>query len=208
MNMRSFIGFVFVASTFVLNAQNEAKRVFRGAVQAGFTSAQVHGDGFAGFDKAGAMAGFVLQLPFKQKSSVQVELNYVMKGSFDPPNYNIGKNYFSKIRLDYVEMPIQYNYKPHKWIFSIGASAGFLTKNTQESYLFTEDLIKDVKPIEIATVFGVGYQASPRWNIVWRNSLSLLPISGQAVAIVPFWGIFGGAYNQYMGFQIIYFLHD
>lgn len=206
--MRTFLCSIYLLSTLVLSAQNEPKRVFRGGFQAGFTSAQVHGDGFAGFDKGGIMTGVVLQIPFKEKSSVQMELNYVMKGSFDPPNYNIGKNYFSKIRLDYVEMPIQYNYKPQKWIFSIGASVGILTKNTQESYLFTEDLIKEIKPLEIATVFGIGYQASPRWNIVWRNSLSLLPISGQAVAIVPFWGIFGGAYNQYMGFQILYFLND
>lgn len=196
--------FIFFLCTIIAHAQDQ-KSVFRGGLQGGFTSAQIHGDGVSGFDKAGWMSGFIVQMGLGKKSTLQMEINYVTKGSFDPPKFDLGKYNWMKIHLEYVEVPFQWNYHHKKWIFSLGASAGFLTKNVQQAQGILPPVIYPIYKYEVATIFGLGYQLSPQWNVIWRNSLSLLPIAGHTVFNTKFLGLFGGAYNQYMGFQVVYY---
>lgn len=202
--MRIFLFFIFI-SPWLTQAQEGTKALFSGGFQAGFTSSQIHGDGYSGFDKGGWTAGFLLRASKKESSSWQMELNYVTKGSFDPPNFNVGKIFWTKIQLDYVEIPFQYNYHPKKWIFSLGLAPGILIRQKQETTLFVGDVIRAIKPYELSTIFGISYRLSESWNVHWRNSISLIPISGNAIARPPFWGVYGGAYNQYMSFTLSYF---
>lgn len=179
--------------------------IFKGGAQIGFTSAQIQGDGFSGFDKSGFMAGVTLQAKTAEKSFLQAELNYVTKGSFDPPNYTIGKNTFIKISLHYVEVPIMYNYNHKKWLFYGGVSLGILTHNKQDALgPILPPILTPIKKTETATILGIGYIFNENWKVSWRNSLSLLPICNTAVFNQRFLGIFGGAYNQYLSLQLQY----
>ncbi len=183
---------------------------FRGGVHIGFTSSQIHGDGFSGFNKAGIIAGFLLEKKIHEKWLIQSELNYVMKGSFDPPNHIIGKNTYTKINLQYVEIPILFNYLYKNWRLGFGVSAGVLTKNHLDEFPISsieQIILNELKPYEIASVIGIGYQFNNQWIVNFKNSLSLLPVANEAIFNAQFLGLFGGTYNQYLSLQIQYLFH-
>ncbi len=181
---------------------------FKGGFQAGFTSSQIHGDGFAGFDKAGWTAGFFLENNLSKKSTFQVELNYITKGSFDPPNFQIGKNNWKRIHLGYVEMPLILKFNIKKIILDVGLSGGFLAHEKQSdanTVLEGRDIIiGPFKRYEISYLLGVEYHFNDQWGVSGRTGSSLLPVTNQVRFERIIWGFFGGSYSQYLNLSLRY----
>ena len=72
-----FIFFGFLISN--LQAQN-----FGGGIILGLSTSQVGGDDLAGFNKAGVLAGVFANKSISELLSLQMEMNYIQKGSNNP----------------------------------------------------------------------------------------------------------------------------
>ncbi len=100
---------------------------FTGGATLGLAAGQVAGDGYNGFNKAGIFAGGWVNYNFTTHSSLQMELTYFQKGSRHNPDYEKNPADFPYIlRVDYVELPLLYQYKTGRFIVEAGPSMGVL----------------------------------------------------------------------------------
>lgn len=191
-----------------LNSKAQQENRFKGGIVGGLTTAQIHGDGYAGFNKPGWTLGVFLENKLTDKSTFLIELDYVTKGSFDPPNHQIGKYNWRKIHLGYAEVPVMIKFKLKDFRINLGMAAGFLAREKQSdanSLLTGQDrIIGPFKRYEISYLFGAEYHFSDKWAVAWRNSLSLLPVTNQVHFERTILGFFGGSYNQYMALTLRY----
>lgn len=83
---------------------------FNGGLIAGGVISQVNGDGYGGFHQIGFTGGGFINLPFGQCSAVQMELKYSMFGSHSSANEIVSPQTHFKLRLNYIELPVMYQY--------------------------------------------------------------------------------------------------
>ena len=83
---------------------------FDGGVLAGGLISQVDGDNWEGYNKLGYMAGGFVQLELSKHSSLQLEMEYIQKGSRKPANADSGDYYSYLLRLHYLEIPLLYQF--------------------------------------------------------------------------------------------------
>lgn len=71
---------------------------------------QVDGDTWKGYHKVGYLAGAFVRLELSPRSSFQLEMEYIQKGS----RHNVDSaNYYDQsylLRLHYLELPLLYQY--------------------------------------------------------------------------------------------------
>ena len=83
---------------------------FNGGVLGGINATQVFGDSYSGPNKAGLYLGVFVNRYFSKRSSVQLELDYIQKGSRKNPDGSTGDYDTYLLRLNYIELPVLYKY--------------------------------------------------------------------------------------------------
>ncbi len=173
--MKRFI--IIVISCFLIADSFSQK--FHGGIQVGLPMSQVSGDQLGGFDKAGIFGGGFVSLHFFQKSSVQLEINYIQKGSRKNPNPDNGDYSKYLLRLHYIEVPLLYKYDLHKLIsLEIGAAVAFLAKSTEEDENGVSLEPRAFNKYEISLIGGgyVNFLKKLRLNVRYENTFPFLPI--------------------------------
>ena len=101
--MKKFVLLILVLLPFAGIAQR-----FNGGVLAGGLVSQVDGDNQAGYYKFGYLGGAFVSLKLSRRSSLQLEMEYIQKGSRlnADSNTNTGTTYVT--RLHYLEIPVLY----------------------------------------------------------------------------------------------------
>jgi len=104
---------------------------FGGGVLGGISTSQVMGDGIVGFNKVGAWAGLYTDFRFTPRSSLQIEMSFIQKGSARTANAKNGNIiYFHNQNM--VEMPIFYRwYGAKNLCFEIGTQVGFFLSTVE-----------------------------------------------------------------------------
>jgi len=90
---------------------------FYGGVRVGFTASQISGDDLSGFHKVGAAAGAFVNHTIvpSGRLKLQLELDFMMKGSHSySPKNDFADNFYS-LTLGYVEMPLLVVWTAGKW---------------------------------------------------------------------------------------------
>ena len=106
---------------------------FNGGIAAGVVGSQVAGDTYSGFDKAGIYAGGWVNLPVKERSSWQMELDYIQKGSRRNPDPKSPDPTYYIMRLGYTELTFLYQFKLHSGLILEGGPAfSFLLHHFEE----------------------------------------------------------------------------
>ncbi len=164
--------------TFLIVGSSSAQQ-FHGGIMAGLVGSQVAGDNFSGYRKAGIFAGGFVSLDVSEKSSFQLELTYFQKGSRENPTEKNG--YLSYIfRVNYIEMPILYQYKAGGFIIEAGPSAGFLMGYYERDIYYNVISNEEGynKPARVTLQINVGakYKITPAIGVGIRTNNSLLNI--------------------------------
>ena len=110
-----------------------AQQRFKAGVVLGLTAAQINGDNSANFNKLGINAGLKVNTILTDRSDVIIELLFSQRGSQTELLRNSGRQQ-QIIHLDYIEVPIIFNYKDwlddkedfYKMHFHAGISYGRL----------------------------------------------------------------------------------
>lgn len=117
---RLFLVILLLGMFYSAMAQKEEKSPlsrFYGGVRVGFTASQISGDDLTGFHKVGAHAGAFVNHAIHPSGrlKLQLELDFMMKGSHSyTPSNTYADNYYS-LTLGYVEMPLTVVWTAGKW---------------------------------------------------------------------------------------------
>ena len=76
---------------------------FNAGLRVGVVGSQVDGDTYEGFNKAGITAGLFVNRKLSDLFSLQLEMNYIQKGSRKPLDDN---NTYYLMRVTYIEVPV------------------------------------------------------------------------------------------------------
>lgn len=180
---------------------------FNGGAMAGMAASQVAGDRLSGFDKAGPIAGFFVNMEPSKRSTVQMELYYIQKGSRKNADAVEGDYESYLLRLNYVELPLLYRFNIGWFALEAGPSVAFLMSGYEETNG------EDVKADDFATAtfqlnFGVVFTIAQNWKINIRTNNSFTNLRNQTYTghVPRLWT--HGQFNDVLQLTLAYqFLH-
>jgi hypothetical protein len=197
MNLRNLLFILFFMSLGpVLIGQQ-----FNGGLIGGLSMSEISGDRLTGPNKAGVYAGGFVNTYISKKSSFQMELNFIQKGSRKNPDTLDNSNYYL-LRLSYIEMFLHY-----KWDFSelftleAGPSFGVLINSYEEAdgQILTEPPFNTG---DLSLNVGLFFSLTQRWRFNVRYSNSILAVRPHASGQTYKWN--QGQYNEVLSFTFHY----
>lgn len=199
----SFLKYIIVF-TFMVLATTVGAQKFNGGVLGGLSTSEVSGDRLEGPNKAGAYLGVFVNRYFSERSSVQMELDFIQKGSKEnPDSANSYESYL--LKLNYIEIPIHYKYDFHKkGTLETGLSLGFLVseKELANGYPWVE--ANEFNRVDFCFNIGAYYRIFPNLLINVRYSNSILAIRPHTGETTYKWN--KGQYNEVLSFTFHYII--
>jgi hypothetical protein len=175
---------------------------FNGGLLGGLSATEVSGDRLEGPNKAGIYAGAFVNRYISENSSLQMELNFVQKGSrMNPDSTNNFSMYL--LRINYAELFLHYKWD-FKRVFTleVGPSLGVLISTYEEANYQLLD--NPFNLFDLSFNFGLFYHLNERWSFNIRYSNSILPVrphsQGQTYRFNK------GQYNEVLSFTFHYLL--
>lgn len=153
---------------------------FKAGLSFGNTATQVTGDNNVGYKKFGLFGGAFLYLPLQNQNKVQMEFDFIQKGSRRNSRPSDGSYDFYLIRLNYVEVPLFYEYNYRDLIgFQGGLALAFLVSaKEKDSYgTITPDPTEPYfKKTDLSYLLGFRVKIKNDWDFMFRFSYSLIPM--------------------------------
>lgn len=171
MKTKIILIFVFLSSALLVNAQ-----YFNAGIKAGVVGSQVDGDGFGGYDKLGLDAGLFVNYQLSMRTALQFEMEYIQKGSSHSPNVEKGDYSQYKMRVNYLQLPVLFQYKlAQNFSVETGPAFGLLLSNYEERDQW-EIESNPFRKFALSWIVGVNYKISENWNANFRYDYSLMGI--------------------------------
>lgn len=200
MNPRSLLFlFVFLCSSTLLLGQR-----FNGGILAGISATEISGDRLEGPNKAGVYAGGFVNTYFTKKSSVQMELDFIQKGSRQNPDSSSVESYL--LKLNYVELVLHYRWDFGK-VFALeaGPSLGLLINKPPYEEANGQDITgrePQFQTADFSLNLGLFVILTERWRFNIRYSNSVLAVRPHASGQTYKWN--KGQYNEVLSFTFHY----
>ena len=178
----AFFVLLLVVAGGIANAQR-----FRAGLTLGATATDIDGmdtrDQDNDFNKLGYTLGGIINTKLNEKNDLQVEINYIKKGTMQLPDSN--NNGYYKLALDYIEVPfilrhhVKFNMgkmEVKKFDWELGLSVGRLVNSSWErgNYLYDIDMSK-INTTDVSFLLGLSYSFSSNISLNFRYSNSLIP---------------------------------
>ena len=173
---------------------------FNGGLIGGMSTSEISGDRFNGPSKVGLFTGVFGNFYISDKSSIQMELEYIQKGSRKVPDSTDVTFYL--LRINYVEIPLLYKYDLTKKItFEAGPSLGYLIGKYEE--VNGEELTNPFKKWDFQLAVGGYYNLTKhlKFNVRYTNTL-FFPVRNGASG-TTYW-LRKGQYNEVLSFLLHY----
>jgi len=176
--MRLIQLYIILILTVFVSFKTQAQAIDAG-IKAGVATSQISGDGYAGFNKAGIIFGGFAKINLVDKHHIQFEITYTQKGSRRNPRTSEGDNDFFLLRLDYIEVPLIYQYDYKSFTFEAGPYIGALVNNYLEDENGVISLppeLNQFKDFDIGITAGCAFNLNEHMIMSWRFSNSLTPV--------------------------------
>jgi hypothetical protein len=171
------IRILFFVGLFSLASLNVSAQRFKAGLRAGIAGTQISGDQLGGFDKAGIVAGGLVNTSLSQKFDLAFEILYVQKGSrknADPDN-NDFVSYL--LRLNYFEVPVLLQWKYSKrFTFEAGPAFGALVGSLEEDEFGKLDQPREFSNFEVGVAGGMSVLIVDGLYFNLRGTNSVLPV--------------------------------
>jgi hypothetical protein len=197
MRLKIIFLFLLLISIGILNAQS-----FKGGVLGGISGTQISGDRLAGPNKAGLYLGAFVNHDLTPKSSLQMELAFIQKGSRKNPDTASPDSYL--LRINYVELLFHYRYRFHeKMMLESGLSYGVLISKYEEvNGLEYERITPEFKPGDLSFNIGFFYSLTEKLQVNVRFSNSILHVRPHGSGAT--YRLNKGQYNEVLSFILFY----
>lgn len=195
--------YLFVVISFLLITVLSYGQRFNGGAMSGLVVSQVDGDNLGGFNKPGIRAGGWVNTKISELTKLQLELQYVQKGSkISEQELKSGRYYHS--RLNYLQISFlgKYELMP-KLSGEAGIAGGYLFKALED--LDGAGFIEPLRPFdeyEFSLLIGLNYHFNEKFTANIRMNYSALPIRDHPGDQVYF--IDRGQYNNALSFSLYY----
>ena len=177
MKIKQILFLLILSITTSLNAQK-----FQGGIVGGIAATQVTGDKLSGYNHPGAQFGVFTQLALSEKSALRLSMYYIQKGSRKNASDVDLDSYVQ--RLNYIEIPLMYQFKPFSKQPKLSFNAGL-----SYAYLFSSTDIVDGDKVPSYSVDprysydfsihgGGAWKFTEKWSVALTYSYSILPIRG------------------------------
>lgn len=167
---------------------------FRGGIKAGINTSQMTGDGYIGFYKFSPVFGAFASHGLSEKMRFQYELLYQNKGSRDPAIPDQGKYNSYKIVLNYIEVPLIWQFRLKKFTLEAGPSIGMLVGSEEEDENGpVKGATYDWRSVQMDGLVGASYDINENlyFNIRGQHSITSIVHS----TVINRYGVYGGAWN-------------
>ncbi|MBM3436343.1 MAG: PorT family protein [Bacteroidetes bacterium] len=192
------ICFLLILITGTVSAQK-----FNGGVLAGLSTSEISGDRLEGPNKAGVYAGFFVNRYFSNRSSFQMELDFIQKGSRKNPDSLDFSTYL--LRLNYIEIPVHYKYDFHKrGTLEAGLGTGVLIYNYEEANELEVPDSREFKRIDLSFNIGGYFRITGNLLFNLRYSNSILAVRPHSKGQIYRWN--KGQYNEVLSFTFHYII--
>ncbi len=197
--MRYFLTIAVLVFFSLLSTAQE----FNGGLLGGLSTSEISGDFITGPSKAGLYLGIFTNLYMSKKSSLELELNYVQKGSRKNPDSADVTEYL--LRLHYMEMHMLYKFDLKKFTFEAGPSLGYLMHSYEEADYFVLD--EPFNPLDFSVGIGMYYAITTNLKVNVRYSNTLFfPVRDRPSGDTYF--LRKGQYNEVLSLVLHYtFFH-
>jgi hypothetical protein len=172
--MRKTILLVIIPLVISFSASSQK---FNAGIIAGGLVSQVDGDDHGGFNKFGILGGVFTSLQLSPRTSLQLEMEFIQKGSrySDTINFN---SYL--LRYNYLEVPLLFQFHfAKRFSAEIGPAMDVLLSSyTEENGLETPEAPSSVqlRPVTLSGIFGVSGHITKHLTANFRFNYSLLSI--------------------------------
>lgn len=171
--------FMFIVIVFFMASISGLAQNFNGGIVAGFTASQVDGDRFAGYHRAGLIAGGFIEHDLNLNWNAHAELRFIQKGSSRIFNQAAGLETYYRLRLNYIEIPLiaQYKYSDKIRIdsgFSVGVL--FSSREEDENGQLSGDASPPFNTFDFNLTAGTTYWFNPNAFGSLRFAYSVLPV--------------------------------
>jgi hypothetical protein len=192
-----------VCFLFLICFQPAIAQHFHAGVIGGLATTQVAGDQLSGFNKAGVIVGGFANAPLTDKSSFQMEIIFIQKGSRKPVEPDNNNEYYV-LRLSYIEVPLLYKYQATPKInVEIGPSFGVLIFSEEEREWGKYQPDPPFNNYEFSGNVGLSYSLSEKLCVNARFNTSILTIRPWVQNTYdPFFD--KGQYNTVVAFTLHY----
>lgn len=140
---------------------------FGGGVYAGISTSQVTGDGIAGFHKVGGWGGAFTDYRFTPRSTVQLELSFIQKGSRQTPTVQ-NNNRLIFFNQNILEIPVMYRwYGIKNMSIELGIQTGILLSTLERETNFQDTRNSNAyRSVEMSGAAGLSYY-------LWKNKIEV-----------------------------------
>lgn len=140
---------------------------FGGGLYAGISTSQVSGDGIGGFNKVGAWGGAFTDYRFTLRSTLQLEVSFIQKGSRQAPTVkNDGILYVHNQNI--LEIPVLYRwYGIKNMSIEVGLQAGVILQTVERGNVIPTTVNNPLfQPAEFSGAAGLSYY-------FWKNKIEV-----------------------------------
>ncbi len=155
--------------------QTKAQK-FNGGIIAGFSGSQVAGDSYAGYNKFGIMGGGFVNFQLLNLLGIQMEMEYVQKGSRKNPDATNGDLSSYKLNLDYVEVPLLLKLHFLKVLKLEIGLAGAVLVHSYEEVNGNSIVSRPFASTNYSTILGLSYTFAKKFTASLRSSDSFTNI--------------------------------
>jgi hypothetical protein len=194
---------LLMLSTLLASAQR-----FHGGIMAGGVLSQVQGESYGGFNKPGVYAGAFVNYDFGKIHTVQLEMDFIQKGSRDNNNPENGPypNYI--LRVNYLEIPVLYqvHFFKRKFAFEIGPAFDVLLSSYQEYDGLETDFVPPCRSVTVNALAGVSFNIIPKLKVDFRFIMSINSIRQPGDTNDNYYKRFGtwGQFNDVLALTLWY----
>lgn len=150
---------------------------FDGGILAGGDISQVDGDYWVGYNKVGFLAGGFVCLEFSPHSSLQLEMEYIQKGSRENDVYEENDLHSYLLRLHYLEIPLLYQFTFLKRIqVEAGPAADVLLAYQEQTDGSELPNLYPFRAVTLAGIVGVSGYITKHLKATFRFNYSLLSL--------------------------------
>lgn len=188
-------------------------QVIKGSLIGGFNLAQVDGDEVYGFKRPGFNVGVGAIVPINDQWSYSIETNFDQKGSYErwAPEYNDTIDFYYKLRLNYVQIPMMVHYEDRQTItVGTGFSYGRLVTAKEWEYgqPTATNLSGPYSKNDFAWIVGLRFRLSGRLKFDFRYSYSIAPIRTRHYVTTAGQEWDRKQYNNVLTFRVIYVFNE
>jgi opacity protein-like surface antigen len=150
---------------------------FNGGILAGGNISQVDGDTWKGYHKIGLLAGGYVYYQFSPNISIQLEMEFIQKGSRHNIDQENPDDQSYLLKLNYVEMPLLFTYNAgRKFSFEAGPAMDVLISYTEEQDGIANPATEPMRDVTLAGILGASYRITERLKVNFRWNYSLISL--------------------------------